>query len=1121
MTEQLQFYLFGGLSIQVGQRPLTNFQTQKETLLLAYLAMSQRPLPRETAATLLWPDADPKQALSNLRTALTRIRKTAVADSALADYLHADRHTIHLQTDGVWVDALAFAELIAAADDEIAQLETAVALYRGDFLAGIYASDSPDLENWQLLTAAQLQQQSAKARRKLAHHYLHTRQYDKGIAHARALLALDPLREEGCRLLMRLLARNGQQNAALQQYQQSVAILREELGVAPAEATTRLAERIRAARYPIPCELPAEPTPFVGHNAVLADVARRLDNGRLVTIVGTGGVGKTRLAVQVARQLDGEFLNGVYFVSLDDLPHPDQIPVAIAKAIGMSFSGADSPQTQLLRYLSAKELLLLLDNMEHLLGDGTAVRLIDDLLNAAPDLRLLVTSRERLRLRRETVIRLHGLPFPADADQTPEQLQTYEAVQLFAQRADAQGFRLQTEDDWRATAVICQLVEGLPLGIELASSTLDSHSLPTIAAEIGHNLGLLAADYADLPPRHRSVYAAFHYSWQLLTADEQTLLAQLAVFHGGFTLAAGQAINPAAQPTLARLAQKSLVHQRNGRYALHPLLRQFAARQLAQWPDLATRTEAEHGRFYLEWVVTHYPAFFTADWVRVRAELAADWENIQQAWGWGLHTESWTLLADVVTPLAFYYRETGLHQLGKTWLQTSIEQAPNAPPQLRAALSARLAKILYFLSEYKTLVALADEQIPLAQQRQDGWAEAIFRFERAMANRLSDNLATSLAEALAEARAALAIAEQGDDWRLRAYILRGVAFLEGRSGQRETAVTLFQQALAIYRQKGDRHGEFLTLDDLGSLHLRYLDPAQGRAFLEAGLAIAAERADPSAEQTIINTLGMYHSQVGDYSAAVMQFERFLQLAQQSGNPHQIARAQLNLGLDYWHLGRYGPAEAAYTAGLQLAQALAHRDIQANILVNWALLAFCQGDAKTAVAHAQQALTLVNHTGWLVSYAHNVLGYAYTALGRWQEAEDALLQALEVRQPPEPLPLWLETLAGLLHLAQRRDDAATARRYLAQILPHLNPQAVQGAEEPLRVYWWVAEALIWLEDDGATAVLQEASTILHTQSANITDETWRESFLHAIPYHHALLDLREGVPTLHQYEGFVR
>lgn len=1095
MPEQLQFYLFGGLSIQVGQRPLTNFQTQKETLLLAYLAMSQRPLPRETTATLLWPDADPKQALSNLRTVLSRIRKTAVAD-----YLHADRHTIHLQTNDVWVDALTFTELITTADDEeIARLETAVALYRGNFLAGIYASDSPELENWQLLTADQLQQQSAQARRKLAHHYLHTHQYDKGIAHAHAFLALDPLREEGHRLLMRLLARDGQQNAAWQQYQQCVAILREELGVAPAEATTRLAERIRAARQPIPCKLPADPTPFVGHQAALADVAQRLDNSRLVTIVGTGGVGKTRLAVQIARQRDGEFLDGIYFVSLDDLPHPDQISVAIADAIGMSFSGTDSPQSQLVRYLSAKELLLLLDNMEHLLSDNTAVQLIDTLLNAAPDLRLLITSRERLRLHRESVARLTGLPFPTQTKQTAEQLQAYEAVQLFAQCVHAHGFHLQTEADWQATAVICQLVEGLPLGIELASATLDSHNLPAIATEIRHNLDLLTADFADLPPRHRSIYAAFHYSWQLLTAEEQRLLAQLAIFQGGFKLEAAQAINPSAPPLLTRLVQKSLLRQRDDRYTLHPLLRQFAARQLTQWPDLAVQTETEHGRFYLEWIVTRYPTFFTADWVSARAQLAADWENIQQAWAWGLQAESWTLLADAMTPLAFYYREVGLHQPGKAWLQTSLDQAPNAPPHLRAALSARLAQFLYAVGEYQALVALADEQIPFAQQRQDGWAEAIFRFERAMANRLSDNHI----ESLVEARAALAIAEQGDDWRLYTYILRGVAFLESASGQRETAVALFQQALDTYRQKEDRHGEFLTLDDLGQLHLRYLDPAQGRAFLEAALLISAERGDPSAEQTIIRTLGMYHSQMGDYSAAVAQFERFLQLAQQAGKPHQIALAQLNLGLDYWHLGRYEAAEAAYTAGLRLARTLDHLDFQANILVNWALLAFCQGEVATAVAYGEQALAIVNETGWLAGYAYNVIGYGYTALGRWAEAETALQSALAERQAPALMAVRLETLAGLLHLAQQRDDAPTAQGYLAQILPHLTPQAVQGAEEPLRVYWWTVSALQWLGDKRTTAVLQEGQALLQAQAGKVSDEGQRALFWQSKSYHQAL------------------
>ncbi len=315
--------------------------------------------------------------------------------------------------------------------------------------------------------------------------------------------------------------------------------------------------------------------------------------------MGAGGIGKTRLAIEAARGQIGAYTHGVYFVSLGSTSSSDFLVSAIADSLGFFFYGPHDPNVQLLNYLREKELLLVLDNFEHLL-DGAEILL--DMLTNAPALRLLITSRERLKLHGEWLYSLQGLAVPEAKDAA--YLEAYSAPQLFIQsaRRPQSDFAL-SEAERSAIVRLCQLVEGMPLGLELAASWVRMLSCAEIVEELAQAMGFLSTSFLQFPERHRSIRAVFDRSWNLLSADEQRVFGRLSVFQGGFRREAAERVADASLSRLSALVDKSLLHRdRGGRYQMHELLRQYAAEKLAEAPAEQAATQDGHGRYYLEFL---------------------------------------------------------------------------------------------------------------------------------------------------------------------------------------------------------------------------------------------------------------------------------------------------------------------------------------------------------------------------------------------------------------------------------------------------------------------------------------------------------------------------------------
>ena len=317
---------------------------------------------------------------------------------------------------------------------------------------------------------------------------------------------------------------------------------------------------------------------------------------RLITLLGIGGIGKTRLAVEVAQHTQ-QFADGIIFVPLSPVGEPQAVVAAIAAAVGLHFAGTSDLATQLIDHVRDKHLLLVLDSLEHLLSSSVVPRLLVTLLHEAPRLSILATSRERLRLSGEWLVELGGLDVPPDPGR--DAIDSSDAVALFVDRArHLQGELALTPANRTAIAEICRLLEGIPLAIELAATWVRTLSCAEIAAEIGHSLDFLSLDDHDQPTAHQSMRAVFERSWALLPADQQQVLARLSLFHGGCTREAATFVAGAALPQIAALIQKSLVRRAGDRFELHDVIRRFGAEKLAAMPD-AEAIERRFVEYYL------------------------------------------------------------------------------------------------------------------------------------------------------------------------------------------------------------------------------------------------------------------------------------------------------------------------------------------------------------------------------------------------------------------------------------------------------------------------------------------------------------------------------------------
>lgn len=795
-------------------------------------------------------------------------------------------------------------------------------------------------------------------------------------------------------------------------------------GLKPVDQMTPLPvpqESLMPALAPTPaCLLPVPPTPMVGRVPELTEIVRllALPECRLLTIAGLGGIGKTRLALQVAEDLGAAtpspFPDGVCFVSLASVLAPDNIPKAIAGAIGFDLSGPLSPEDQVLGHLHRKRSLLLLDNAEHLL-EGTGI--LTRILEQAPEVKLLVTSRERLNLRSEWVFDLQGLPVPPP--DAAEELEAYSAAKLFLARARQvqHGFSLE-EQERPAVAEICRLLDGIPLGIELAAAWVRALPLDEIAAEIARDLDFLTTSARDIPERHRSLRAVFGHSWYLLSSPEQRALRGLSLFQGGFTRDAAQEVAETPLSLLNSLIDKSLLRRGEAdRFDLHGLVRGYASARLAEEPEEQALAQERHSRFFLSLLRGAGPDLHSGRQKEALAGLSAEMPNIRAAWAWALAHDRIDLLGETAQSLWYFFELRSYYREGKAVfgraadvVGSSLEgRGPETTEAGHVKYAGALGRFLmyqaYFamrLGDVDRAEALCQASISSLRPVHDPEALAHALTYYAVLNWTTGRLDRAwrlLGESLPLSK------EHGPPWQIALFtaITGNVAY---ERGEYEYSCQLLHEALERSQVIGDPRLTGFIAAYLGRTALKLKRTAEIEGILWEGARATQESGDRFSHGLILEQLALAAQAKGDGPSAEQLFEASVELFRQIG--------------DTWYLAR--------------------------ALTSWGCLGQSLGELARAAEYFRQAIRLSLEAQALLLALNALVGLA----GVYAQ-EDRIESALEI------------AIRVMEHPASPQDAQAKASLLQRNLVSRLTPEAVEAAYQRARSETLEESARVYLQD----------------------------------------------------------
>ncbi|MFN8471153.1 MAG: BTAD domain-containing putative transcriptional regulator [Anaerolineae bacterium] len=785
----LRLSFLGPFQVTIRGQP-ARFATARARALLAYLAVeADRPHRREALADLLWPDHPETLGRQNLSQDLARLRR-AIHDDGPSPYLQITSTAVQFNSASADVDVAHFQSLMAACSAHrhdaigscaacISRLRAAIVLYQGDFLHGFSLKDNQPFNEWSVYKREQLHRQALDALEILVQHALGSTDYAQARQYAQRQVELEPWYEEGHRHLMRALAAMGQRSAALAQYEACRRILAAELRVEPSAETRALYADIRAnegetrpSHRPTQV-LPTPLTPFIGRTRELAEVDARLREPgvRLLTLAGIGGMGKTRLAIQVAVTHAESYPDGVYFVPLTPQSEPSTLAPAIANALGVTLHGKDCC-AELLWVLKHQKALLILDSLEHLLTspnqgsthevESSPVRAMVELLEGAPGVQVIATSRVRLGVPGENVYVVEGLDYPSQGG--VEEVAAAPAVRLLVESARRRDARFTLNASNVASVLrICDLVRGMPLGIELAAAWLEVLTPAEIAAEIEKSADFLADAHGGGPPRRRSLRAVFEWSWGLLNESERQALRRLSVFRGGFTREAAYAVADTSLRDLTGLVYKSLLRwnwtRDAGGYEMHDVVRQFAAEHLIASGE-GEALHAAHAAYFCHLAEAAERELLGSEQAQWRNRLVTEQANLRAALSWSLEGGDNETVLRIASALELYWGWQGLLSEGKGWLKHGLVAECGTIPALLRTKALNVQALLAF--------------------RQGMMAEAKELAEQALAlgETLNDDVATGRA-------------------------LQTLGFVAIVAGDSDAALVLYEQSRARYRRAGD------------------------------------------------------------------------------------------------------------------------------------------------------------------------------------------------------------------------------------------------------------------------------------------------------------------------------
>lgn len=879
--------------------------------LLAVLALNPEPVGRDQLAFLFWPDIDQETARQRLRRTLSQLRQALTP--AGTDLIQTNQDYVSL-SDAVWVDSREFERLVRQQ-----ALERAAQLYGGPLLAGFHLNEANEFEQWLVSGRERLERQYRHLLAQLVSQYQAAGRWPEAIPFAEKQLALDHLLEESHLSLMRLYANTGRREEALRQYEQCRHILTHELGLEPLPQTTQLAAAIRQGTYPPPQpitfrpKLPAQPNQLIGRQQEISDLNQLLSRPdlRLLTLSGTGGTGKTRLALHLAHQWQTAFADGLFFIDLSAINDSALVIPTINRLLQLSESGGQSPLNHLIAYLRPRQTLLVLDNFEQLLP---ATASLAELLANAPQLKLLVTSRALLQIygEWEYAVPPLALPAPTQAQQPAKQEPAHSpAVTLFVERCQAAKAHFQlTAENGPVVAEICARLDGLPLAIELAAARIKLFSPQAMLARLKEGVGLhwLAHKTVDRPERQQTMWQAIDWSYALLNSAEQSLLATLSIFQGGWSVAAAATVSQLGDEgllltLLQALLDQSLIRPEQERFTMLATIQAYAASQLAatgQKTEIANRQAA----YFLQLV--SQPGQITI----------ADLENVRTAWHWAVQHQLDSLLTQALDGFYQLFESHSWFAAGEEAFASAVQARPDNDHPLTARLLARQGSFCYRLGRYAeaqsclqySLELLTDQPVDRAfclnglgevaylggdygaarlvfEQSLELYRAAGRHYEMAavynnLGNAIASEESNPFTQSAGYYQQASQYGQQSANLPQVARALMNLGTIAHENQDYRLASQRYRQAITLCKQTGDRRIWGIALTNLSEATFQLHDYQEAKALAEASLRLKREIGDQRGLSYVYNVLGGIYQAMGDPAGARAAFRESLRMAYQ-------------------------------------------------------------------------------------------------------------------------------------------------------------------------------------------------------------------------------------------------
>ena len=940
-SPRLEIRLLGPFDVRINSRPLRRLRTRKGQFLLALLALRQsKAVEREWLTATLWPESDDKQAYYNLRRALHDLR---AAVGPFADLISSPTpHSLCLEaSDDLQIDVVRFDPLVRSEDPD--SLRKAVELYRGPLLEGCP-------EEWITPEREAREQDCLRALEKLAERAAEQGEWSEVVRRLRLVITTDPFREEAQRALMEALARTGSPAGATLAYREFRSLLRREVNVEPSPETTAVYQRLRRqadaaparpdtrARDLLPLShgnLPVPVTTFIGRDHEKRTVHSLLHKHRLVTLVGAGGCGKTRLALEVESEMRASFDDRACWVELAPISDPALAWHAVASSLSIPEVAGRRLSDSVCRVLEGQRRLVILDNCEHLINGVAEVASL--LIQRCPRISILATSREPLDVAGEVTWRVPSLSTPKWSERELSHskrcssdlatLMQFESVRLFADRAALAEPRFQvTEENGPAVAQVCSRLDGIPLAIELAASRVTTLTTEQIAARLDDRFRLLKWNRRDVLPRQQTLRALIDWSYSLLTDMESALFRRLAVFAGGFTLEAVESVCPVCDgrcdtagtnsarldpfeivEILSRLVDKSMIvfeasNGPGGRYRLLETIREYALERLkveGEYEDAL----AKHFSWCLQLAEAARPEIRKRDQMEWLERLDDEHDNIRAALAFGTHQTPQgpgRMQADAEQTLRLaaamgdYWRLKGHLTEGRDWLNLALAQeGANEPSKARADALRWAGMLARDQSDHPSTRACDEESLRL--YRRLGEEEGIAMVLSSMG--LTAWCQGDFAAASSLQEDALAISRKLGNTYGIARCLNNLGIVRWHQGEYPAARTILEECLTLGREIGDRLLITNALINLSAVSkdLGNLDAAL--KMLEECRTIRLALGDKIGLSNVFLGLGMLASIRGYFSEATAHFENCIKLSEELGDQQAVADGLLHLGMN--------------------------------------------------------------------------------------------------------------------------------------------------------------------------------------------------------------------------------